>query len=178
MKQIIQPELLTERVRELADEISSHMVKSRTPVEGNQDMLIVLGVLTGGAFLTVDLVRLLTVPAILGWVRVESYRGVEKRVQGPLRVDMLVDWNTDFNGRRVLIVDDILDTGSTMEAVVRHIARFDPRSIETVTLLRKPFVGERVGLDYVGFDVPDHFVIGSGLDYDGLFRDLPGVWVL
>lgn len=178
MKQIIQQEQLDARLADLGTEISSQMVKTCQGTEDDLDAVIVVGVLSGGAFLTIDLIRMLSVPAILGWVRVESYRCTTKAVQGNLRVDALFDWNADFSGRRVLVVDDILDTGSTMAAVVHHIAGLGPRSIQTVTLLRKPCKDREVVLDYVGFDIPDQFVVGDGLDHDGLYRDLPGVWVL
>lgn len=178
MRQIIRPVELKNRVEAIATEISSLMVRSCAGTGDDLDPVVVIGILSGGAFITTDLIRLLLVPAILGWARVQSYRGTQKAVPGDLHVEMLLDWNADLGGRRVLIVDDVLETGSTLSAVLDRVAEFCPRSVETMTLLRKPCKDRRIEPTYFGFDVPDQWVLGYGLDHDGLFRDLPGIWVL
>jgi len=179
MNQIIMPSTLAGRVRELATEISETMSKSvRLLSPGDIDPVIVIGILSGGAIFTADLIRLLDTPTVLAWATAQSYKGIKKELLGPPRVDLIVDWNSGFTDRRILIVDDIVETRLTMLAVVEHVARFDPRSIQTVALLRKPCFDPQIEVDYVGFDVSNDFVVGYGLDYDGLYRDLPGIWVL
>jgi hypoxanthine phosphoribosyltransferase len=178
MRQVISQFLIIQAMKRMADEISS---RYRLPCEGDRqgsdEVPVIIGVLSGGAITTCDLVRLLTIPSILGWVQVQSYKGTSKFVHGPLPVHLLLDMDVNLTGRQVVVVDDILETGATMSEVVRHISRFDPLSIETAVLLRKHAVVPRMDVDYVGFDVPDEFFIGSGLDIDGRFRHLAGVWV-
>jgi hypoxanthine phosphoribosyltransferase len=179
MRQVISQVEVLGAVKLIADAVTCEhkSYHGEGDCRGSDQILTVIGVLSGGAILACDLVRLMTVPLVLGWARVQSYKGTGKFIHGPLPVQLLLDMDTDLHGRRVLVVDDILDTGCTMSEVVKHLSRFDPLSIETAVLLRKPSDVPRMAVDYVGFDVPEDFYVGSGLDLGGRFRNLVGVWV-
>jgi hypoxanthine phosphoribosyltransferase len=138
--------------------------------------LTVIGVLTGSIVLVADLLRRLEGPIEVGMVWASSYRGAATR---PGRLDLRLDLLPDLTGRNVLLVDDIFDTGRTLEALVASLHEHGAASVRTLVLLRKP---DRVEVDmnpdYVGFDIPDAFVVGYGLDHDGAWRNLPEICIL
>jgi len=150
------------RVRELAGEIAAHAPAT--------DPLHVVGVLRGGFVFTSDLVRVLTCPVTVDFVRLASYG--DGTTPGPeviwhLRPDGVA-------GRHVLIVEDVVDTGRTLDVLQRTLRVQHPASVRTVTLLDKPARRlRRVRLDYVGFTIDNVFVVGYGLDLDGRHRELP-----
>jgi len=159
---------ISRRVAELAQEIASDC--------GPQELTVV-AILDGALIFLADLVRRLPMPLVLVTVGVRSYRG-RAVTAGPLEVHRGI--HTDLAGRRVLIVDDIYDTGATLAAVMERVARHGPNSCRTCVLLRKRRDDEPAGPrpDFVGFDIPDVFVVGYGLDYDGRYRNLPDVVAL
>ena len=124
-----------------------------------------------------DLIRRLELSVEIGFVGVRSYPGNSVRSRGP-KVVLPVD--CELAGRDVLIVDDILDSGGTLTTLTRMIADAGAADVRSCVMLRKdrPDVSDRIEADFVGFDVPDLFVVGYGLDYDGLYRHLPDVCVL
>ena len=132
--------------------------------------LTIIGVLTGSIVMLADLIRLLQMPLRLGVLQASSYR------TGTTRDELLIDDNflPDIAGRHVLVVDDIYDTGHTLSRVIERLQRFEPESIRTLVLLRKK-ARQEVYLepDFLGFDIPDEFVVGYGLDYQDEFRNLP-----
>lgn len=133
--------------------------------------LVVVGVLTGSVVLVADLIRRLDCPIRLAMVWASSYRGPATRAGAlDLRLDML----PDLAGQHVLLVDDIFDSGRTLEALVRDLQGRGAASVRSLVLLRKAGRAE-VDLqpDFVGFDIPDVFVVGYGLDPDGCWRQLP-----
>jgi hypoxanthine phosphoribosyltransferase len=136
--------------------------------------LYVIGLLRGSFMFTADLARLLYrrgVPLVIDFMTVASY-GAGTESSGT--VAMMRDIHVALEGRQVLLVDDILDTGRTLDFAVRHLSAFHPQSLKTCVFLDKP--SRRVvpfEADYVGFTVPDLFVVGYGLDYDGRYRELP-----
>ena len=138
--------------------------------------LTILGVLTGSLMLVADLMRRIELPHQLGLLQASSYRGTTTS-PGELRV------NTEFlpqvAGRDVLLVDDILDTGRTLAALIEEVRSLEPASLRTAVLLWKRDRTE-VDLqpDYVCFEIPDEFVVGYGLDYAGEYRHLPYIGVL
>lgn len=141
-----------------------------------QQHVTIVGVLTGSVILLADLVRQLNMPLRLALVQASSYRGRATR-PGPLAID--AEHLPELAGRHVLLLDDIFDTGHTLQELVSQLRRHEPESIRTAVLLRKQG-RQQVELepDWVGFDIPDEFVVGYGLDYDDLYRNLPCLMAL
>lgn len=167
MKLLLSQEQLRDGVRRMSAEIAAHYQ--------NRPITIV-GVLTGSVVLLADLIRELEMPLRVALVQARSYRG-RATTPGPLSVN--IDDLTDLKGREVLIVDDIFDTGKTLLELINLLDELDPASIHSAVLLRKHGRQEvSIAPDWVGFDIPDEFVVGYGLDYDDLYRNLPYVAVL
>ena len=139
--------------------------------------MTVVGVLSGAVVFLADLVRHMTVPVRLGFVGVSSYPGASTEPQTPR---LTSDLSEDLAGRDVLLVDDILDTGRTLAALLERIRACRPASLRTCVLLRKrrPDCPGRPEVDFCGFDVPNEFVLGYGLDYDNRYRNLPDICAL
>ena len=162
MKTLLTAEQLAEGVDRLAAELR------REPANGP---LTVIGVLTGSIVLVADLIRRLEGPVHLSMVWASSYRGT---ATAPGRLDLRLDLLPDLTGQDVLIVDDIFDTGRTLEALVAEMHRRGAGRVRSLVLLRKEGRAEAsIRPDFVGFDIPDAFVVGYGLDFDGLWRHLP-----
>jgi hypoxanthine phosphoribosyltransferase len=143
--------------------------------ENGQDLLLVT-VLKGAVMFVTDLARAIPLPTQLEFMAVSSY-GSSTSSSGVVRI--LKDLDRDINDRDVLIVEDIVDSGLTLKWLLRNLATRRPRSLKVCTLLRKPDA-IRVDLDieYVGFDIPNEFVVGYGLDYAERYRDLPYIGTL
>ena len=142
---------------------------------GNQPVTIV-GVLTGSLIFLADLIRNLDLALRIGLIQASSYRGATTR---PGQLHVQPELVPDVRGRHVLLLDDILDTGQTLGYLVDHLHDLEPLSLKVVVLLRK--LGRQqvqVVPDYCGFDIPDKFVVGYGLDFNDEFRHLPYVAVL
>lgn len=134
--------------------------------------LTIIGVMTGSVVLLADLIRQLAMPLRVGVIQASSYRGGTEA--GELRIN--TDFVLDVADRDVLLVDDIFDTGRTLEKVVQLIQSYGPRSVRSAVLLRKLGRQEVESKpDFVGFDIPDLFVVGYGLDYRDHYRNLPCV---
>jgi len=138
--------------------------------------LTIIGVLTGSVVLLADLIRLLRMPLRVGVVQCRSYRG---RTTTPGALTVSADLLPEVRGHRVLLVDDIFDTGQTLEQLLVQFDDLAPRTLQTAVLLRKSG-RQRVAFDpdYVAFDIPDEFVVGYGLDYHDAYRNLPYVAAL
>jgi len=158
---LVSKEQITQRVHELADEISM--------IYGNQDLTVV-SVLSGALIFTADLFRNLDMPLRLDCLRAESY-GAGTESQRIPRIGTTL--KNDIAGRHVMVVDDILDTGRTLKSIIDHISAAGPSSIRTCVLLDKK---ERrqvdIEADFVGFNIPDAFVVGYGLDFAERYRNL------
>lgn len=166
---LIGEEELQSRVQELADMVSQKYADSE------QDLLLVC-VLKGAAFFLTDFARKLSIPSELEFMAVSSY-GASTSSSGVVRI--LKDLDRDIAGRNVLIVEDIIDSGLTLSWLIRNLKGRNPASLDVVTLLRKPEVVKAdIDLLDVGFDIPNEFVIGYGLDYAERYRDLPYVGTL
>lgn len=153
------------RVRALAAEISDHY-------RGRD--LTLLGILNGSLFFLADLARQLTIPFRIECWRLRSYVGKTTRSSGVIRG--MAALPGEFSGADVLIVDDILDTGLTLHAARSRVLQTGARSVRVCVLVRKQKRrAHRVRADWAGFDIPDVFVVGCGLDYDGMFRALPDI---
>ncbi len=134
---------------------------------------MVIGVLTGAIFFMADLVRQLSIRVELDFMRVSTYPGKAVVAQQP---KIVTPPDRPLHDAHVLILDDILDTGKTLRIVEKYIATQGQQSMRTCVLLRKPgkAVGN-IGADFVGFDIPDEFIVGYGLDYDCRYREKPYV---
>ena len=138
--------------------------------------LLIVGVLKGAVMFMADLARALPVPVQLEFMAVSSY-GSSTSSSGVVRI--LKDLDRDIADRRVVIVEDIIDSGLTLSWLLKNLQSRRPRSLEVCTLLRKPdAVKVEVPVKYVGFDIPNEFVVGYGLDYAERYRDLPYIGTL
>ncbi|MCX6031134.1 MAG: hypoxanthine phosphoribosyltransferase [Chloroflexi bacterium] len=164
---LIPSDKLQARIAELGAEISRDYA--------GQDLLL-LAVLKGSVLFLTDLMRHITVPHAIDFMAVSSY-GTGQKSTGVVRI--MKDLDASIEGRSVLIVEDIIDTGATLEYLVRILQARMPASLRICTLLNKPSRREvEVPVDYVGFDIPNKFVLGYGLDFHELYRNLPYVAVL
>ncbi|MDY7529913.1 MULTISPECIES: hypoxanthine phosphoribosyltransferase [Cryobacterium] len=138
--------------------------------------LLLVGVLKGAVMVMADLARELKHPIAMDWMAVSSY-GSGTQSSGVVRI--LKDLDTDLHGRNVLIVEDIIDSGLTLSWLIANLKSRQPESVEICALLRKPDAA-RVDIDvkYLGFDIPNQFVVGYGLDYAEKYRNLRSVAVL
>jgi hypoxanthine phosphoribosyltransferase len=158
---------LRARIEELGDEISAHY-------EGRD--LLLIGVLKGAVFFMADLMRHLTVPCEVDFMAISSY-GAQTDSSGVVRI--LKDLDINIEGRHVLVVEDIIDSGLTLSYLMRNLESREPASLEICALLTKPARREiDVPVRWTGFEIPNRFVIGYGLDFAERYRNLPYVGVL
>jgi hypoxanthine phosphoribosyltransferase len=161
------------RVAELAALITADHSPPR--LQGNGELTIV-PVLTGAMIFAGDLIRQVPIAMQIGLVAVSSYPGTSVSSQG---AQVLAEQLGDLRGRHVLVVDDVLDSGNTIRLVQSVLREQGAASVRTCVLLRKDRPAAReVPVDYVGFDIPDVFVVGYGLDFDNYYRNLPDIVTL
>ena len=165
-KELITGEAIQKRVDELAAAINNDL--------GEKDVLF-LGILNGAFLFAADLFKRIEFPARISFVKLASYAGTKS--SGSIKE--LIGWNEDITGKTVVVVEDIVDTGTTLERIMTELVMYKAAEIKIVTALFKSGVykGKTV-IDYVGFEIPDDFVVGYGLDYDGYGRNLPSVYIL
>ena len=164
---LIDRDVLQRRIAELGEEISADYA--------GRDLLLV-GVLKGAVFFMADLMRSLTVPCEIDFMAISSY-GAATDSSGVVRI--LKDLDINIEGRHVLVVEDIIDSGLTMSWLLRNLRSRQPASVEVLALLRKPEAAQvQVPVRYMGFDIPSVFVVGYGLDYAERYRELPYVGTL
>nr|WP_323127086.1 hypoxanthine phosphoribosyltransferase [Rubrobacter marinus] len=158
---------IQEKVREMGERITRDYAGER---------LLLVGVLRGAVVVMGDLMRNIDLPCEIDFMDISSY-GSGTSSSGVVRI--LKDLEEDISGRHVLVVEDIIDTGLTLSYLLRSLRARKPASLEICALLSKPS-RRRVELDvkYLGFEVPDEFVVGYGLDYAGAYRNLPDICVL
>lgn len=162
MKILISAEQIQQRLQEMALEIQRDY--RHAPVT-------IIGVLTGSLMFAADLVRRLDLPLRIGFIQASSYRGLATT---PGQLYVQPELMPDVQGRHVLLLDDILDTGRTLSTLRQHLRSLDVSSLRVAVLLRKR-ARQQMELepDYCGFDIPDKFVVGYGLDYNDEYRHLP-----
>jgi hypoxanthine phosphoribosyltransferase len=167
MKRLVGEDEIRKRVARLAGQISRDFAGRK---------VLLVGILKGAFIFMADLARKMTIPAEMDFVRLASYgRGTVS--SGKVRITK--DLETPVKGKDVLIVEDIVDTGITLQYLSRRLKARRPRSLKTVTLLDKPSRRKvRFQADYVGFAIEDQFVVGYGLDWNEKFRNLPGIYVI
>jgi len=164
---LITPEEIQARVAELGRQISADY--------DGRDLLLI-AVLKGSVLFLGDLMRHITIPHAIDFMAISSY-GRSTETTGVVRI--LKDLDDPIDGRNVLIVEDIVDTGRTMDYLLRILRARQPASLRVCTLLNKPSRREiEVPLDYIGFDIPNKFVVGYGLDFGEIYRNLPFIAVL
>jgi hypoxanthine phosphoribosyltransferase len=164
---LVGPEQIAARIAEIGEQIDRDY-------EG-RDLLLV-GVLKGAVMVMADLARALHSPAEMDWMAVSSY-GSGTKSSGVVRI--LKDLDKDILGRNVLVVEDIIDSGLTLSWLLRNLGSRGPASVEVFALLRKPDAAQvEVPVKYVGFEIPNEFVVGYGLDYAERYRNLPFVGTL
>ena len=158
--------VIKQRVKELAQLISRDM-------EGKNPLL--LGVLNGSFVFVADLMREITIPCEVSFVKLASYQGVTSTG----KVREVLGINEDLNGRHVIIVEDIVDTGRTMKQMIESLGTRQPASVRICTLFVKPEKLEvQLNIDYAAFSIPNDFIVGYGLDYDQQGRHLKEIYTL
>jgi len=159
---------ITARINELAHQITQDYAQTK--------QLVVVGLLRGSFVFIADLVRHLDVPVEVDFMTVSSYGN---KMESSRQVRIIQDLETVIEDRDVLIVEDIIDTGHTLSQVIETLATRQPKSLKICTLLNKPSRREvDVPIDWVGFEIPDEFVIGYGIDYAQQGRNLPHIAVV
>ena len=166
-KVLLSEEQIQNRIKELADQINKDY-------EGKS--LIMIGILRGAVMFFTDLAKKLTVPVKMDFMAVSSYSG-GTRTSGVVR--MVHDLAENIEGKDVLIVEDIVDSGLTLSYLAKNLKLRKPSSLKICCLLDKPYQRtNEITVDYVGFEIPDEFVIGYGLDYEEFYRNIPYIGVL
>ena len=164
---LISSERVQQRIAELAGQIDADYADRE---------LLLVGVLKGAVMVMADLARAMRLPVEMDWMAVSSY-GSGTKSSGVVRI--LKDLDCDITDRHVLVVEDIIDSGLTLSWLVRNLQSRGPASLRVCTLLRKPGAAEvEVDVSYTGFDIPNAFVIGYGLDYAERYRNLPFIGTL
>jgi hypoxanthine phosphoribosyltransferase len=164
---LIDEEALSSRVGELGAEVSADY-------QGRD--LLLIGVLKGAVFFMADLMRHVTVPCEVDFMAISSY-GDSTDSSGIVRI--LKDLDINIEGRDVLVVEDIIDSGLTLSYLMRNLESREPASLEVCALMTKPALREiDVPVRYIGFEIPNRFVVGYGLDFGERYRNLPYVAVL
>ena len=167
--------LSEEQIKAKTAELAAEIAAAYGDRESGQDLLLIT-VLKGAVMFVTDLARAIPLPTQLEFMAVSSY-GSSTSSSGVVRI--LKDLDRDINDRDVLIVEDIVDSGLTLSWLLRNLATRHPRSLRVCTLLRKPdAVRADVDIEYIGFDIPNEFVVGYGLDYAERYRDLPYIGTL
>jgi hypoxanthine phosphoribosyltransferase len=157
---------IQKRIAEISLEISRDF-ENKNPV--------IIGVLNGSFMFLSDLAKKISVPAEITFIKFSSYSG-EKSTG---TVKNLIGLEAELKGRSVIVVEDIVDTGLTMLHLMNQLQEQKPASITLVTLLYKPeALKYKINLDYIGFEIPNRFVVGYGLDYDGFGRNIPEIYQL
>lgn len=167
-KILLSEQQIQARIQELGEELTKEYA-DKNPV--------IVGVLKGVVVFYADMIRHIQVPCQMDFMWISSYAGTDSTGKMLVRQDV----SADIEGRHVLILEDIFDTGNSLEFTVNHLKKQNPASIKICTLLDKPErrrAGVTLKADYVGFTIPNAFVVGYGLDYNEKYRNLPYVGIL
>ncbi|KUK85630.1 MAG: Hypoxanthine-guanine phosphoribosyltransferase [candidate division TA06 bacterium 34_109] len=168
IEEILIPEnQIQKKVKQLGEQISQDYAGKE---------LFLIGILKGAIIFLADLVRYIKVPMLIDFIAISSY-GVSTESSGVVRI--LKDLDENIEKKDVLIVEDIVDTGLTLDYLLRMLQSRKPASLKVCTLLNKKERRKiKVPIDYCGFNIPDKFVVGYGLDFNGLYRNIPYILVL
>jgi hypoxanthine phosphoribosyltransferase len=165
-KEYISEKEISERINELAKKINLDFA-------GRE--VVFLGILNGAFLFAADLFKRIDLKAKISFVKLASYEGTKS--SGSIKE--LIGWNEDIKNKYIIVIDDIVDTGNTLERIVDELVIRKAAEIKIAALLFKPKAyTKEIPIDYIGFEVPNDFVIGYGLDYDGYGRNLPSIYSL
>jgi hypoxanthine phosphoribosyltransferase len=165
-REMLTEEVIAKRIKELALQIN-------TELSGRD--VVFIGILNGAFLFAADLFRHIDFPARISFVKLASYKGTSS--SGTIKE--LIGWNEDIKNKTIVVIEDIVDTGNTLERIVGELVIRNAAEIKIAALLYKPDAYNKdISLDYIGFEIPNDFVVGFGLDYDGLGRNLPSVYTL
>lgn len=158
---------------EIQSRISALAEKINEDLKG-RDVLF-FGILNGSFLFAADLFRQITLEAQISFIKLASYDGT--RSSG--KIKELIGWNEDISGKTVVVIEDIVDTGSTLERIIGELTLRKATEVKICTLLFKPEAYLKdIPIDYIGFEIPNNFVVGYGLDYDGYGRNLNSIYKL
>jgi hypoxanthine phosphoribosyltransferase len=165
-KEYISEKEISKRIDALADKINSDFAGQE---------VVFLGILNGAFLFAADLFKRIDLKAKISFVKLASYEGTKS--SGTIKE--LIGWNEDIKNKYIIVVEDIVDTGKTLERIVDELVIRKVSGIKIAALLLKPKAYTKdIPIDYVGFEIPNNFVIGYGLDYDGYGRNLPSIYTL
>jgi hypoxanthine phosphoribosyltransferase len=165
-RKLISEKELSDRIKVLAEKINNDFAGKE---------VVFLGILNGAFLFAADLFKHINLKAKISFVKLASYEGTKS--SGSIKE--LIGWNEDIKNKYIIIIEDIVDTGNTLERIVDELVIRKAESIKIATLLFKPdSYTKNIPLDYVGFEIPNEFVIGFGLDYDGYGRNFPSIYTL
>lgn len=165
-KPMITEEAIQEKIKEMGAAISANY-------EGKRPLLI--GILNGAFIFAADLMRAISIDCEISFIKLASYRGLTSTEQ----VSTLIGLEVNVKDRHVILVEDIIDSGKTLSTFIPELKKSEPASVALATLLVKPeAIKHPIPIDYHGFEIPPAFVIGYGLDYNGLARNLSGIYQL
>jgi len=165
-RELISEQAIKKRIDEIALQINRDFAGSE---------IIFVGILNGAFMFAADLFRKIDLTARITFVKLASYQGTSS--SGTIKE--LIGWNEDLENKKIIIVEDIVDTGATLERTVNELVIRNVAEIKIATMLLKPLAYTRdIPINYVGFEIPNKFVVGYGLDYNGFGRNLPSVYTL
>ena len=163
-RELITEQSIKTRIGELAQDINRDLA--------GKDVVFV-GILNGSFLFAADLFRLIHLPVKISFVKLASYEGSAS--SGTIKE--LIGWNEDIKNKTIVVIEDIVDTGNTIESIVNELVARKAYEIRVASLFLKPSAFTKdIRIDYVGFEIPDDFVVGYGLDYDGYGRNLTSVY--
>ena len=165
-REYISEKEIGERVEELAEKINKDFAGKE---------VVFLGILNGAFLFAADLFKKIDLKARISFVKLASYEGT--KTSGSIKE--LIGWNEDIKNKQIIVIEDIIDTGNTIERIVGELTIRNASGIKIAALLLKPKAyTKRIPIDYIGFEIPNDFVVGYGLDYDGYARNLPSIYTL
>jgi len=165
-REYLTEETIKKRIEDLAAQVNSELAGKE---------VVFLGILNGAFLFAADLFRQINFPARISFVKLASYQGTSS--SGSIKE--LIGWNEDIRDKTIVVIEDIVDTGNTLELIVGELVVRKAAEVKIAALLYKPDAYTKdIPLDYIGFEIPNDFVVGYGLDYDGFGRNLPAVYTL
>jgi hypoxanthine phosphoribosyltransferase len=165
-RELISEQAIRKRIDEIALQINRDYIGSE---------VIFVGILNGAFMFAADLFRKINLTASITFVKLASYQGISSTGS----IKELIGWNEDLVNKKIIVIEDIVDTGATLERTVNELVIRNVADIKIATMLLKPTSYTRdIPINYIGFEIPSNFVVGYGLDYNGLGRNLPSVYTM